>query len=115
LVTLNDVLEEITDGLTLSADQQVVQREDGSYLVDARLTVDEFCDALDLPERRAENRHDYNALAGLTLSEPGRIPKTGDTFVIEGLRFEVVDLDGHRVDKLLVARMDYPARAKHDD
>ena len=114
LVTLNDVLEEITGGLTSTSDKEIVQREDGSWLVDAALTVDEFWDALDLPERRAEDRHDYNTLGGLAFAELGRIPKTGDTFLIEGLRFEVVDMDGHRVDKLLVTRMDNPARAKHD-
>jgi putative hemolysin len=105
LVTLNDVLEEITGGLSSSTDLQVVQRENGSWLVDAALTVDEFWDALDLPERRSEERHDYNTLGGLALSELGRIPKTGDTFVIPGLHFEVVDMDGHRVDKLLVTRL----------
>ena len=113
LVTLNDLLEEITGEPASTTDLQVVRREDGSWLVDGALTIEEFRDALNLPERRSEERHDYNTLGGLALKVLGRIPKTGDTFGLDDLRFEVVDMDGHRVDKLLVRRLDAPPTRQH--
>src|SRR5690606_28748110 len=102
LLTLQDVLEELTGSLTSHADPRVVQREDGSWLVDASLTMDEFWEWIGLEERRGEERRDYHTVAGLTVTTLGRIPQTGDAFEVLGLRFEVVDMDGHRVDKVLV-------------
>lgn len=103
LVTLNDVLEEITGDLAAHVDPRVVRREDGSWLVDGALTMDEFWDCLEMEERREGERSDYHTLGGFIVTSLGRIPKTGDAFEIYDLRFEVVDMDGHRVDKVLVS------------
>lgn len=104
LVTLTDILEEIIGEVAMVSEPRVVQREDGSWLADASMTAHEFWDLLQLPERRDKRRGDYNTLGGLALSELGRIPRSGDSFLIGDVRFEIVDMDGHRVDKLLVTR-----------
>lgn len=102
LVTLDDVLEEITGALSASADPRAVRREDGTWLVDGALTMDEFWECLGLEDRRAEERTGYNTLGGLVVTTLGRIPRSGDVVEALGLRFEVMDMDGHRVDKVLV-------------
>lgn len=103
LLTLNDVLAELKGNLTSHADPRVVQREDGSWLVDASITTDEFWDSLGLEERREAERREYTSVGGLVVTNLRRIPKSGNTFEALGLRFEVVDMDGHRVDKVLVS------------
>jgi len=108
MVTLIDLVEEIIGELTsLSAGQSpsVVQREDGSWLVDASLSMEEVREAVGLPERRHEERDDYHTLGGFILNRFGRLPVTADHFEADGFRFEVVDMDGKRVDKVLVARL----------
>jgi putative hemolysin len=105
LVTLNDVLEEITGNLATHTEPGVVQRDDGSWLVDGSLTMDEFWEGLGLEERRGATRSEYNTLAGLVVTQLGHIPRSGDGFQAYDLRFEVVDMDGHRVDKVLVSRV----------
>ena len=97
-----DVLEEITGALSASADPRAVRREDGSWLVDGALTMDEFWESLGLEDRRGEERIGYNTLGGLVVTTLGRIPRSGDVVEALGLRFEVMDMDGHRVDKVLV-------------
>jgi len=102
LVTLHDVVEEITGELVANAEPRIIRREDGSWLVDASIPVDEFWEHLGLDERRRVVRSEYNTLGGLVVSELGRIPRSGDTFEARDLKFEVVDMDGRRVDKVLV-------------
>jgi putative hemolysin len=102
LVTMSDVIKEITGDLATHAEPRAVQREDGSWLVDASLTMDEFWECLGLEERRGSLRTGYHTLGGLVVTELGRIPSTGDTFESHDLKFEVVDMDGRRVDKVLV-------------
>lgn len=106
VVTLNDVLTEITGAMTSASEAQLTRRDDGSWLVDGSMTIDGFWGAMELPDRRSEARTDYHTVGGLALTELGRIPQTGDTFEVHDLKFEVVDMDGHRVDKLLVTRKD---------
>lgn len=103
LVTLNDVLEEITGNLSVDDGPRAVRRADGSWLVDASLTIAEFRDAMGLPERREGDRGDYLTVAGLVVTHLGRIPRAGDTLRIDGMLIEVVDMDGHRVDKVIVS------------
>jgi len=103
LLTLDDVLTELAGDLASHTDHRVVQREDGSWLVDASLTMEEFWEDLGLEERRGQERRDYNTVAGLVVTKLGRIPQSGNTFEAYGLRFEVVDMDGQRVDKVLVS------------
>lgn len=105
LITVTDILDEISGEMVPGSGPQVVEREDGTYLVDASLTMDEFWAALSLDERRGEERHQYNTLGGFVINRLGRIPRPGQGFEAFGLRFEVVDMDGHRVDKVLVGRI----------
>ncbi|HEX8203710.1 MAG TPA: hemolysin family protein, partial [Isosphaeraceae bacterium] len=109
LLTLNDIVEALVGDLSEGADPagpKAVRRSDGSWLLDGTLPVDEFHDAfegLELP------RGDYQTLAGFILRQLGRIPATGDRFQWQGLGFEVVDMDGNRIDKVLVSPPGGPA------
>ena len=114
LITLNDVLEEIAGSLAPNSEPRVFRREDGSWLVDGGLSMADFWDALGLNERRGDERASYNTLAGLVVTHLGRIPSAGDTFQALDLRFEVLDMDGHRVDKVLVSPVGSPAPASAD-
>jgi putative hemolysin len=105
MVTLYDVLTAIvgeipTEGL--AEEPEIVQREDGSWLLDGLLAIDEFKDLLDLPDLPDENRVGYQTLGGFVMNQVGSIPATGQHFEWENYRFEVVDMDGRRVDKVLV-------------
>jgi putative hemolysin len=103
ILTTGDVLEAITGAVAASeADEPaLVTREDGSHLVAGWMPVDEFCDRLGLPRGMAG---DYDTVAGLVLHQMGRIPELGAHFTAHGYRFEVIDLDGRRIDKVLVSR-----------
>jgi putative hemolysin len=105
LVTINDVLEEIVGDIQ-SSEPQVTQRQDGSWLLDGMLDVDEFKGLFKLGT--LQNEDDYETLGGFVMTSLGQIPDSGDQFEWEGLRFEVVDMDGRRVDKILVTTL--PAR-----
>jgi putative hemolysin len=111
LVTLRDVLEELAGNLLLPAGPAIVQRADGSWLVDGSLEVQEFRDGLELAEWPDDRAADYRTLGGLVVTSLGTIPSVGDSFEAHGLRFEVVDMDGYRVDKVLVSIRDPRARA----
>jgi prolyl-tRNA synthetase len=86
------------------AEPQAVQREDGSWLLDGRLPLDELKELFGLTRLPQEEDGGYQTLGGLIMTHLGRIPKTADHFDWEGFRFEVVDMDGKRVDKVLVQR-----------
>lgn len=103
VITVRDVLEAITGEFTTPAseDSWAVQREDGSWLFDGLIPVPELKDRLDLKELPEEDRGRYNTLAGMIMLLLGRLPNTTDSVEWEGWRFEVVDLDGKRVDKVL--------------
>ncbi len=114
VITVRDVLEAITGEFTTlsSEDSWAVQRDDGSWLFDGLIPVPELKDRLDLKELPEEDRGRYNTLAGMIMLLLGRLPNTTDTVDWEGWRFEVVDLDGKRVDKVLASRIeDTPANA----
>jgi putative hemolysin len=104
IITTGDVLEAITGAVAASEEGEpaIVTREDGSYLVAGWMPVDEFCDMLGLPR---EMSGEYDTVAGLVLHQMGRLPELGDVFTAEGYKFEVIDLDGRRIDKVLVARV----------
>ncbi len=105
LVTLNDILVEIV-GDVPSADElddpQAVQREDGSWLLDGMLSVDEFFKIFAVNDFQGEHRGSYQTLGGFVITHLGRIPNAADHFEWDGMRFEVMDMDGNRVDKVLV-------------
>jgi putative hemolysin len=105
LVTPSDILEAIVGDLPEAGEQVeplAVQRPDGSWLLDGMLPVDEFKDLFDLGELPGEDQGIYQTLAGFVIMQLGRIPAATDYFIWEGLKIEVVDMDGNRVDKVLV-------------
>ena len=107
MVTLIDVLEAIVGDLPdqLSrAQPEAKKREDGSLLVDATLTIPDLKEILDVRELPGEGRAEFQTLGGFIVTQLGRIPAAGDYFDWEGWRFEVMDMDRHRVDKVLLAK-----------
>ena len=102
MITVRDVLEAITGEFTTPSDDAwAVRRDDGSWLFDGLIPVPELKDRLDLKDLPEEGRGRYNTLAGMIMLLLGRLPHTTDSVEWEGWRFEVVDLDGKRVDKVL--------------
>ena len=108
VITERDLLEAITGefvGDEAGEEAWATQRADGSWLVDGLIPMPELKDRLGLKEVPEEDRGRYNTLAGMVMLLLGRLPATGDSVDWGGWRFEVVDLDGKRVDKLLVQRL----------
>lgn len=107
VITVRDVLETITGEFTTPAaeDAWAIQRTDGSWLFDGLIPVPELKDRLSLRELPEEDRGRYNTLAGMVMLLLGRLPQTTDSVEWEGWRFEVVDLDGKRVDKVLATAL----------
>jgi putative hemolysin len=110
VITERDLLEAITGefGAPTDEDAWAVRRPDGGWLMDGLIPVPEFKDRLELKELPEEDRGRYNTLAGMIMLLLGRLPRTADAVLWEGWRFEVVDLDGKRVDKVLVTRTETP-------
>ena len=110
VITLRDVLEAITGefGPESGDDAWAVRREDGSWLMDGLIPVPEIKDRLEIKDLPEEDRGRYNTLAGMIMLLLGRLPRTTDAVEWGDWRFEVVDLDGKRVDKVLVSRNTSP-------
>ncbi len=105
LITLNDILSEIVEGI--GTDEPVAtQRQDGSWLLDGMLSVDDFKEIFNLRDLPEET--DYETLGGFVMFSLGRIPQTSDQFEWNGLHFEVMDMDARRVDKVLVTTLKTP-------
>ena len=105
IVTLRDILEALVGDLPEIEDltnPSVVQREDGSWLLDGMLPIEEFRGLFDLQTLPGEQEQYFQTLGGFILNTFGRVPDPGEHFVWEGLRIEVVDMDGNRIDKVLV-------------
>jgi putative hemolysin len=102
LLTINDIVEEIVGEMGLS-EPQATQRQDGSWLLDGMLEVDEFKEIFSLPALPHED--EYETLSGFVMMSLGRVPKTADHFEWKGFRFEIIDMDGRRVDKVLVTTL----------
>jgi putative hemolysin len=107
LVTLNDIMEAIVGDLPSEdvENPQAVQRSDGSWLLDGMLSIDEFQELFDLDDLPQED-HQYHSLGGFMITRLGHIPVAAEHFEWRHLRFEVVDMDGNRVDKVLVQSID---------
>jgi putative hemolysin len=108
VITERDLLEAITGefvGADPGEEAWATQRTDGSWLMDGLIPVPELKDRLGIKEVPDEERGRYNTLAGMVMLLLGRLPATGDSVEWDHWRFEVVDLDGKRVDKLLVQRI----------
>jgi putative hemolysin len=104
LVTATDILKAIVGSLAepgMDTEPEMMQRDDGSWLMDGDLPIEVVEDLLNL--REIPEERDFHTLAGFMLSQFERIPAAGDHFEWEGFRFEVADMDGQRIDKVLVA------------
>ncbi len=102
LLTLNDLLSEIV-GEIGGEEAQIVQRQDGSWLLDGMLPIDDFKELFNLPNLPQED--EYETLGGFLLTLLGRIPQVADRMEWRNLRFEIMDMDGRRIDKVLVTTL----------
>lgn len=105
LVTLKDILEAIVGDIPYigrPTEPQVVKRDDGSWLVDGMLSTDEFKELFQVKRLPGEETGYYQTIGGFVMMHLGRIPSTGDRFVWDDLRFEVVDMDENRIDKMII-------------
>jgi putative hemolysin len=109
MVTRTDIMQALVGDIQQPgqpAEPQVVRRDDGSWLLDGRLPVDEVKELLSLRALPEEEQAGYDTLGGLVMAVLGVIPAIGQHFDYGGWCFEVVDMDGHRVDRVLV----YPVK-----
>ena len=108
LITLNDILEAIVGDIPQKdiEDYEVIQREDGTFLVDAQIPFYDFLSKFDKTEWMNEGEHEFDTLAGFILHDLERIPQTGESLEWRGFKIEIIDMDGHRIDKVLVTISD---------
>lgn len=117
LVTLQDLLEAVTGEFTPrnAEDALAVQREDGSWLLDGAISIPEMRDRLKIRSVPEEDKGRYHTLSGMVMLLLGRVPTTGSITEWDGWRFEVVDMDGKRVDKVLVSSLMHDANETEPD
>lgn len=111
MVTLYDVLRAIVGDLPSAGEDeepQIVTREDGSWLLDGLLSIDDFKELTLVEKLPGEDRIGFQTLGGFILSYLGNIPQVGQSFDWKNLHFEVIDMDGRRIDKILVAAIPEP-------
>lgn len=114
LVTMNDILESIVGDIPTHEEKEspmAVRRDDGSWLVDGMQGVDDFKELMGLGALPGEGEDTFQTLGGFVMTQLGRIPKAGDRFITGRVSYEVMDMDGNRVDKVLVKREDPPSEA----
>lgn len=105
LITPNDILVELVGDLPSvyePAEAQIMPREDGSFLVDGMLPVEEFYEYFNVPKIEEDTSNNYHTMAGFVITQLGRIPVATDHFLWGNFRFEVMDMDGNRVDKVMI-------------
>lgn len=115
LVTLEDVLEQLVGEIEDEYDrveQSVVRRADGSLLVDGMLPAEDLRRLLGVERLPGEEHYQFNTLAGFLLGQLGRLPRVADYVIANGHRFEVVDMDGRRIDRVLITPSQPPQAAE---
>lgn len=110
LVTRDDILRSVFEDIEdiserKEGERQIVQREDGSWLISGSLPLDELMDYMKIGSLSEEDRAGMNTVGGFVMTKIGAVPLEGQQFLWEGLRWEVVDMDGRRVDKILVSQV----------
>ena len=104
LITLNDILEAIVGDIPQEEDHdyEILKRADGTYLIDAQLPFYDFLSYFDKTEFMLQGDQEFDTLAGFIIHSLEKIPKTGETLNWKTFTFEIVDMDQHRIDKILV-------------
>ncbi len=105
MITMNDIMGAIIGAIPQpddAADYEIVKRDDGTYLVDAQIPFYDFLTRFEKSAWINEESQEYDTLAGCILDELERIPQPGDKMEWKGFNFEIMDMDGHRIDKILV-------------
>ena len=106
LITLNDLLEGIVGdipGIDEEDDPEAIKRDDGTWLIDGRYPIDKFKELFDFKDSLPDEEEDnYTTLAGFILSISGTIPNEKDKYECDRFIFEIIDIDGHQIDKVLV-------------
>jgi putative hemolysin len=108
MITLNDILEAIIGDIPQphETDYEIMKREDGGFLIDGQIPFYDFLSHFEKAEWMNDGGHEFDTLAGFILQQLEHIPRTGETMEWKGFRFEVVDMDGQRIDKVLVTLSD---------
>jgi putative hemolysin len=105
MITMNDILEAIIGDMPQpdsDDDYEIVKRDDGSYLVDAQIPFYDFLSKFEKTEWMNDSENEFDTLAGCVLHELERIPRTGESLEWKDFKIEIIDMDGHRIDKVLV-------------
>jgi len=119
IITLHDLLEAIVGDLSTvdepDEDPGVIEREDGSWFVDGMFPAEDLRDLLHFKSLPGEHEGVYRTAAGFVMAELGKIPIPGDHFIMDGIRFEVADMDKRRIDKILISRIKGRQDESYDD
>lgn len=117
MITLNDILEAIIGDMPQPdvPEYEINEREDGSYLVDAQIPFYDFLARFEKTEWMNEGEQEFDTLAGFILHQLERIPFTGDKLEWKGFTIEIIDMDGHRIDKVLVSISDQLRQEMEED
>lgn len=113
MITLNDILEALIGDIPQPdmSDYEIVKRDDGTFLVDAQIPFYDFLDHFDKTEWMNEGEHEFDTLAGFILHQLEHIPRTGEKIEWKDFKFEIIDMDAQRIDKVLVKVLKEKPRA----
>ena len=105
ILTVRNLIEEIVGELSVTegAEESIVKQEDGTWLADGGVSIDEAAEALELEELKAE-QNEYHTLAGFILYLAEEIPRAGACFDFSGYRFKILDLDGNKIDTIMISK-----------
>ncbi len=119
LITLNDLLEGIVGdipGIDEDDDPTAIKRKDGKWIIDGRYQIDRFKELFEYEDEFPDEKEDnYSTVAGFILSQCGRIPEEGEEFELEQFCFEIIDMDGHQIDKILVSEIETQETSEEED
>jgi putative hemolysin len=105
IVTINDILDALVGDITETDEPEIIQRTADTWLLDGKLAFFEFLHEFEI-ENFDYSKENFNSIGGFVIHELRTIPKTGDKFQWNNFIFEIVDMDGHRVDKILLTKLE---------